>query len=381
MREAIERIRRRFFEFSKDVPPADYRTFVVNTRVLLLTLLGHTTFVPVFIYLAHPLAIFNTVLCIAIDIAGLVLNLRGRVRAGVLAATAGVCWHTGWDILLFGDRQGFQFYLLIMPIVIFFLRMPLLRKFVLSAIPFAILTGTFTYVTEWGPLAPQSEIVNRLVFYANAGTLTLFVVIWADYFRQVVDDMEARLTHQATHDKLTGLPNRAALLAMLESAIANAAKLGEPVSVVMADIDLFKRINDTYGHPGGDAVLRRVAQIVQATLRTRDTLARYGGEEFSLVLPACGTDDARLVLARTQKALRAEAIDVGEGRSAAVTMSFGVTTFQGNDATTIEQMLRRADEALYLAKQNGRDRVEHVALDLPPSPIERRRSKAPRPAG
>jgi diguanylate cyclase (GGDEF)-like protein len=358
MRDAVDRIRRRLLVFPKGAHRGDYRSFVLNTRLFLLTLFGHVSFVPVFIYLGHPIALLNNLLCIAVDVFCVFLNLRGRVRESALTLLAFVCWHSICSIVIFGKDHGFQFYLLVMPIVVFFLRMSLPSKLFISATLFAMLAGANLYVSGHAPLSPQSEAVTQFIFMSNAGTIMFLVFFYADYYHKIVTSIETQLTHEATHDNLTKLPNRAYFFDSLERAILSSSKSDQHLCIVMADVDHFKRVNDTYGHHGGDAVLRRVAQVIRRALRNHDTLARYGGEEFSLILPACGVSDALMVLGRVQQALRAETIDVGDGRSASVTMSFGVTTFHSDSVIAAEQLVQRADEALYRAKQNGRDRIE-----------------------
>jgi diguanylate cyclase (GGDEF)-like protein len=167
-------------------------------------------------------------------------------------------------------------------------------------------------------------------------------------------EAQEKLRHQATHDGLTGIMNRAAILEKLEIELQRSRRQKMPLSVIMADIDGFKTINDTYGHQIGDVVLRNVAQSLSSTVRIYDTLGRYGGEEFLLVAPGCDAKEAGALARRLQQKVRQLTI---EGLSSNVTCSFGLVTTSDAQVDT-GWLIRTADDALYRAKANGRDRIE-----------------------
>jgi diguanylate cyclase (GGDEF)-like protein len=131
----------------------------------------------------------------------------------------------------------------------------------------------------------------------------------------------------------------------------------------MADLDHFKRVNDTYGHLGGDVVLREAARRMQASVRNYDAVGRYGGEEFLIVLPGSGDSSAMQLAERLRERICAEPVEMAEG-SLLATMSLGVTAWQRGVYPTPEMLLRAADDALYRAKASGRNRVEWVSLNL-----------------
>jgi diguanylate cyclase (GGDEF)-like protein len=161
---------------------------------------------------------------------------------------------------------------------------------------------------------------------------------------------------RATTDRLTGLFNRAKFDEQLLSEIARAQRYTTPFSLVLYDIDHFKEVNDAYGHQMGDHVLVGLSEIVARGLREVDFLARWGGEEFVVLLPGCSREMAGLAAEKLRAAIASTTFDpVGS-----ITSSFGVAEF--NDGDTAESLMARADNALYRAKMNGRDRVE---LDLP----------------
>jgi diguanylate cyclase (GGDEF)-like protein len=161
-----------------------------------------------------------------------------------------------------------------------------------------------------------------------------------------------RVEEQAITDELTGLFNRRFFLDRIEREMQFAQRSGQPVSLVMIDLDRLKRINDTHGHIVGDAVLRHVGATLKAVLRNVDVSARYGGEEFVVVLPYTDQPGALLAAERIRVAVSARPFPpVGR-----VTASFGVATFPGTASTT-EELIEQADRAMYVAKNGGRDRV------------------------
>jgi diguanylate cyclase (GGDEF)-like protein len=167
-------------------------------------------------------------------------------------------------------------------------------------------------------------------------------------------EAQEKLRHQATHDGLTGIMNRAAILEKLDVELQRSRRQKMPLTVIMADIDGFKTINDTYGHQVGDIVLRNVAQSLSSTVRIYDALGRYGGEEFLLVAPGCDAKEAGALGRRLQQRVRELVID---GLASNVTCSFGLVTTSDGQADT-DGLIRAADDALYRAKANGRDRIE-----------------------
>jgi diguanylate cyclase (GGDEF)-like protein len=162
---------------------------------------------------------------------------------------------------------------------------------------------------------------------------------------------------QATHDLLTALWNHASILDIVQVELERAQRQGTALGLVMGDLDHFKGINDTYGHPAGDAVLREVARRMHACVRPYDSVGRYGGEEFLVVIPGCDLVDAQHQAERLRASVRGQPITLSEA-SLPVTISLGVAATSEPKSTDPESLLRAADAALYLAKHNGRDRVE-----------------------
>jgi diguanylate cyclase (GGDEF)-like protein len=181
-----------------------------------------------------------------------------------------------------------------------------------------------------------------------------------DSAREAIDNLQAKarvLEEASQRDKLTGLYNRARLDAYLAEEFATGQRSGKPLSVIMADVDHFKSVNDTYGHQAGDRVLVAVAQALGGRLRPRDLVARYGGEEFVLILPETDTVGAKVVAERIRLKIEATKLDVGSGTPLSVTVSFGCATLDPARFSTSAELLAAADRAMYTAKRGGRNRV------------------------
>jgi two-component system chemotaxis response regulator CheY len=171
--------------------------------------------------------------------------------------------------------------------------------------------------------------------------------------------IEARenLRVQATHDPLTGVWNRRAILEILGNDLARSRREGPSVAAVIADLDHFKRINDTYGHAAGDMALCEAVSRMRALLRPYDAIGRYGGEEFLIVLPGCTAQDALRLAERLRLGISQETVTIPGGR-VVVTSSLGVAARDTVAAPDATSLVRAADAALYRAKACGRNRIE-----------------------
>ena len=167
-------------------------------------------------------------------------------------------------------------------------------------------------------------------------------------------DLQQSLRFAATHDFLTKLLNRAEILASLRRELSRSERDDKPVSLLMADLDHFKKVNDSFGHAAGDAVLREVAERLKADLRTYDLVGRYGGEEFLIILPNCKLSVATRRANEIRCLICKDAI-VTTFATVPMTVSIGVTATDPAQTVAIEDLLQQADEALYSAKQNGRN--------------------------
>lgn len=204
--------------------------------------------------------------------------------------------------------------------------------------------GTFA-IYHATPQSPSSKDIERLTFATNLAAIAI-------ENRYARDELERR----AYSDYLTGLPNRRRFFELAEKEMHRAERYGSQVSLLMLDVDHFKRINDTHGHKIGDQVLQKLSEVCRNTLRTIDIVGRIGGEEFAVLLPE--TDDRHALEAaeRLRDALATAQVPLENGKLLNFTASFGVSALNKIDIS-IDALLSRADEALYQAKNTGRNRV------------------------
>lgn len=204
---------------------------------------------------------------------------------------------------------------------------------------------------------------GNLALYAGAalfyvGSSLALLGLFTARARDALDATRDALARQARTDALTGLANRRAFAHRLEVETLRSRRYGRPLSLLIADIDRFKQVNDRHGHPVGDAVLVHLAEVLRATTRSSDHVARVGGEEFALLLPETGRAEARDLGERIRSRIAAAPAEVDDGTVIPFTLSVGAGTFDpSEDADTL---YRRVDRALYLAKHGGRDRLVHA---------------------
>ncbi|MFO1253406.1 MAG: diguanylate cyclase [Inhella sp.] len=177
----------------------------------------------------------------------------------------------------------------------------------------------------------------------------------ADRYQELMHEQNLHLSQASSVDPLTGLANRRQIDAVLGDELARAHRRGQALCVAMLDVDHFKQINDSFGHAVGDRALTSLAQVLKASLREQDFCGRWGGEEFVLVLPGSTTAGARTTLERVLSAIRQLEVDTGQGL---VRMTASAGLAQRLPAEAAQDLVRRADIALLMAKRNGRDRIE-----------------------
>lgn len=243
----------------------------------------------------------------------------------------------------------------------------------------AAVTVLLVYVTKngqqpFGDLPIRETVASGQELILIMSTMALGIAALLTQQRATARQLEARIQDRtaelsaanrrlqelAVTDPLTGICNRRALFDLLRREIDREQRHQRGLAVILFDIDHFKEVNDRYGHAAGDVVLRHVAAAAGTAVRGTDTLARYGGEEFVLVAPETDEAEALLLAERMRSALRSAHVAV-DGQDLRVTASFGVTTLHPDDQQP-EQLLRRADQALYAAKAAGRDRVAAASL-------------------
>jgi diguanylate cyclase len=221
----------------------------------------------------------------------------------------------------------------------------------------------------WTQHNPEQLVSNRLnSFAACCMGWALSVVLWRKFTtitlqqRQLekvnveLQQKQRELERLTRQDGLTGLFNRNTFTELSRSELARAQRQGSATTIVLLDLDHFKRVNDTWGHPAGDAVLRHVATLANTTVRSTDLVGRLGGEEFIVLLPNTSIDLGRRIAEKIRQRLEASVV-IWEGNRIPVTASFGVSSTTAEDKRDFDHLYTEADKALYLAKQRGRNRV------------------------
>jgi diguanylate cyclase (GGDEF)-like protein len=202
---------------------------------------------------------------------------------------------------------------------------------------------------------PGVILFSNMFFFVGASLAGMMGALISELFARRTFVQSERLDHLARTDELTGLPNRRHLMDRLRAEVVRARRYGDALSLAMIDVDHFKNINDRFGHAIGDTVLERVAGRWKAATREPDMLGRLGGEEFAVILPQTDAAGALISCERLRKTLIDNPIEVGGHDSIAVTASIGVTTIAGD--IKLDDLLRKADGALYEAKRRGRNQV------------------------
>jgi diguanylate cyclase (GGDEF)-like protein len=227
---------------------------------------------------------------------------------------------------------------------------------IVSALVALILFRTIVgYISPNGDGVDSLEIV-QLIYAIGFSSTDVLIPICA--ILMISERLRHVLENLAMRDSLTGVLTRRALFECGELEVSGCRRRGEPVSVLMLDLDHFKEINDTHGHHIGDSVIRDFAERTQTILRSPFILARYGGEEFVAVLPATGTADAALIAERIRNNTFAQP---GHSDLPVCHVSIGIATTSAAGNETLSFLIDRADQGLYQAKQHGRNRVEVMA--------------------
>lgn len=226
------------------------------------------------------------------------------------------------------------------------------------AAPIGTVLGALSIATPVSKIVLQTRTTKLLIWLT--AMVILGLILGITYFltwRLVVglDAAKLRLDWLASTDELTGLRNRRSMMKRLEEEYERSNRLGEPLCIIMLDIDYFKRINDTWGHPFGDYVLKWVASRMNDVVRGYDIVSRIGGEEFLVIAPGTGLEEAAILAERLRATIEMETIPHDE-TEISVTLSAGVALMSKEDSK-VEDLIKRADDALYQAKQAGRNRV------------------------
>lgn len=306
-----------------------------------------------FVVLGSPLQSWLNVFSITIYTIAYFLLKKRRNMLGLVLICAEVVVHVTLASLMAGWATGFHYYLLMfIPAIVVGGSW---RQWTLPLIVLLLAYLGLHAVTEtFAPLEPMTRSTLRILNAYNIAIFFGMVSYAARYYYELERESKRKLRELATRDVLTGLFNRRHLKDLTLMEIVRARLAGEPLSLVLADIDDFKRINDSYGHEAGDLVLTRASELFRSACRAQDIIARWGGEEFLFVLPNTGPEGA-VTFAERLCTLIGEMTVEHAGRTISFTLSMGVAILA--EGENLDVAIRRADNALYLSKAEGRNRV------------------------
>ncbi|MFT3836239.1 MAG: GGDEF domain-containing protein [Myxococcaceae bacterium] len=327
------------------------RISVVIRYVSWVGIVAHAGFIPLFAWLEHPrLAAFN-VASVAIWVTATLANRFGRATLAMWLIFGEVTVHALLATTAFGWESGFQYYLIpLIPFVMFNDRLKTLPVWLASGAVF----GAFLYL-RWAspPLAIDPRIAKELQL-CNVAIPFLALALVSYYFRLASITAEQQMEKAAVTDPLTGLYNRRHMSVLLAEAEARFKNEQRPFSVIVADVDHFKRINDTHGHATGDQVLCEVAKTLREQLRDADAVARWGGEEFLVLLRDVPPERALEVARRIHKGLE-KRFQTDGNPAKGLTVTLGLASVK--QGVGVEAVIASADRALYQGKEAGRNRV------------------------
>lgn len=201
----------------------------------------------------------------------------------------------------------------------------------------------------------EAELRIQNTLTINLGVSLFISLVIIILVNLIIAGYQKQLESMATTDKLTGVANRQVFDVLFRQVHSHSKRRNIPLSAIMFDIDYFKQINDTHGHPTGDVVLKTLAQKITRCIRESDLFFRWGGEEFLIILPEADIDMAYNLAEKIRKTVE-DLVVTFSGKSISITISLGVTTL--SEGETSVELIARSDEALYAAKEKGRNRVE-----------------------
>jgi len=336
------------------VQAADYRMYIVIGYLTYLGIAVHSILMPFFFWLGYDvLAAFNIFAIIAWYTAR-VTNRNGHHTIAIVLLISETALHTILAVHYLGWQSGFQYYLMAGIPFSMFIHKIKLPYLLLLCTGLCVLFIVLYSITHGRVYHYQFPIIIEVMNYSNIVITFLALSVNSYYFRVASFVSEKQMEALANADQLTGLTNRRGILRKLNAQHDLFTRNGTCFTLVLSDIDHFKKFNDTYGHDCGDYVLQGVAQLMQDRLRQYDVVSRWGGEEFLVMLPDTEVDAAIGVAEEIRRAIESEKFNFN-GQSLSVTMTFGVAQHQTDDS--IDNTIKRADDVLYHGKENGRNRV------------------------
>ncbi|MBN1294752.1 MAG: diguanylate cyclase [Candidatus Latescibacteria bacterium] len=340
-----------------DLPSEYYRRFVFVNYIYFSSFVAHVLFWFIFeVIHAEDMALFSLVTA-AVYLFCILLNFKGFYTTGIVFFAIEINLFILMCVFTFGDA-GFHYFFFPIFSLLFLISIdqPIFR--IVWAIVECVLFGVLSYYLP--EISKKNEFDPYIIDFLRVLNtyLSFFFLGFAGYYySQYALKAENLLRKIATTDSLTGLSNRRDFINKIKNEMARFDRNNKPFTVVMGDIDHFKKCNDTFGHDFGDFVIQRTAQLMVSSLRQQDFVGRWGGEEFLVVLPETTLEKGDKVAEKIRTVIASSPFSF-RGKKYSVTMSFGVSVY--DHAMTMDDVINKADECLYIAKGAGRNRV--VAL-------------------
>lgn len=332
---------------------SDRKPSVFFKNMFLFALVSHFLFIPIFYMLGNPVTFIDNILAVFLDLLCLSLNHKKFAGTASFIWIFGIAAHTSVCLLVFGWDQGYSYYLLGLVPIVFFTPWP---KYLQLIVSFCLFTATlFLYYDSYAhlPITETSEGMALFMYFSNAAANFIGLTYASFYYRRHSERLARQLSFLAHTDTLTGIYNRGFFERSAQSKLNTQS--GE-CALILFDIDHFKRINDTFGHPAGDRALQKVVEICRQNLRAEDLFGRIGGEEFAVLLPNTDQQTAIYLAEQLREHVALHRIKLDNGKQVNLSISIGVI-HSSLGSLELSQLMVRADQALYQAKKSGRNNV------------------------
>lgn len=333
----------------------DAKMFIIIDKVSLLAIIIHIFLIGIFYWFDYlTLAVVN-VFSTLMWIYGRNLNTNGNQPMAILVLTSEVIFHALAAVHLLGWESGFQFYLITALIFNIFRGDVKLVTTIATILFFlSLFIGLHLYTTIQ-TYYYETPLLFKLLYYNNIIMAFGVMSLIAFYFKQATTDYEKEIQERANTDYLTGLLTRRSLASDIDGDIRRSLMDRQESVVIMTDIDHFKKINDTYGHDCGDQVIKEISQRLKENLRYCDKIYRWGGEEFLIVLTNVSVLDAKSIAQSLRKDVES-ATFFFDNQEVHTSMTFGLACLN-QQHSNIDDVIKKADQALYRGKENGRNCV------------------------
>jgi diguanylate cyclase (GGDEF)-like protein len=343
-------------------PPDNFRLLIRHASALCM--LVHGLYIVLFAWAGvEALAALNVVSVATHGLAFWLARPDGAVRIATVLLIAEITVHAVAATVIIGWDSGFHYLMLpVIPVAMLSSSEHKTIKHLIAVTLSLVYLALDGWSSANGPLHALGSTVEGLLRYQNIITLLLAFIVLSRGYYNVVTQAQDILTRQASTDPLTGAINRRKLMEIGRAELARQPRQAQSIALLLCDIDHFKRINDTLGHKAGDMVLQDFYRRALGVTRTSDSICRWGGEEFLILLPDTDAPGADQLAERLRQAISAEPFKTGQPDPLQVTVTIGVATVQAGEG--LLDAVHRADEALYLGKQQGRNRV---VSSIPPA--------------